>query len=71
MKIFFKQSKRTNLVHFIDISNTSHIYVCTGCKSYYLQPLAKLKENNSYVPMVGPIVNSNCEHCGNKFHVII
>ncbi|GBB88886.1 hypothetical protein RclHR1_01550020 [Rhizophagus clarus] len=48
---------------------TSYIYVCTGCKSFHLQPLAKLKENNSYVPMVGPIVNSNCEHCGNKFHI--
>ena len=55
---------------FFDISKTSHVYVCTGCKSFHLQPLAKMKENNSFIPMTGPIVNGNCEHCGNKFHVI-
>ncbi|CAG8478534.1 7350_t:CDS:10 [Funneliformis caledonium] len=46
----------------------SHVYVCSGCKSFYLQPLAKMTEKK-FVPMVGPIVNSNCIHCENKFHV--
>ncbi|KAF0499407.1 N2,N2-dimethylguanosine tRNA methyltransferase [Gigaspora margarita] len=48
---------------------TSMLYVCTGCHSYYTQPLAKVTGKNTYVPMVGPIVNNSCEHCENKFHV--
>ncbi|CAI2193852.1 14324_t:CDS:10 [Funneliformis geosporum] len=32
------------------------------------EPLAKMTEKN-FVPMVGPIVNSKCKQCENKFHV--
>ncbi|CAG8472129.1 27120_t:CDS:2, partial [Racocetra persica] len=34
-----------------------------------VEPLAKVTGKNSFVPITGPIVNSNCEYCENKFHV--
>ena len=53
-------------------SKLSHIYQCSGCESYALQPLARRTTRNGHekiVPGQGPPVSRECEHCGSVHHV--
>lgn len=50
----------------------SHVYQCTGCDTYSLQPIARLVERNGHEKIVagqGPPVGRECEHCGRVHHV--
>ncbi|KAL1488981.1 hypothetical protein ABEB36_014761 [Hypothenemus hampei] len=54
-------------------SKLSHVYHCTGCDSFVLQPLGILKRNAAnqikYALPTGPPVEKICQHCGNSFHI--
>ncbi|XP_050311091.1 probable tRNA (guanine(26)-N(2))-dimethyltransferase isoform X2 [Anthonomus grandis grandis] len=57
------------------ISKLSHVYHCTGCDSFVLQPLGITKQNEKNNQLVkfclpaGPPVGSKCEHCGGSYHI--
>ncbi|CAG8441933.1 5359_t:CDS:10 [Acaulospora morrowiae] len=48
---------------------TSMLYVCNGCHSHYMQPLAKATDKKTFVPVSGPVVDKRCEHCQSSFQV--
>ncbi|RHZ86428.1 hypothetical protein Glove_51g7 [Diversispora epigaea] len=48
---------------------TSMLHVCNGCHSYYMQPLAKLTEKGTFLPVSGSVVDRNCIHCKNTFQM--
>ncbi|XP_072395920.1 tRNA (guanine(26)-N(2))-dimethyltransferase isoform X1 [Diabrotica undecimpunctata] len=54
-------------------SKLSHVYHCTGCDSFTLQPLGITKTgekgNVKFKIPTGPPVSPNCEHCGNTHHI--
>uniref|UniRef100_A0A1A9ZX99 tRNA (guanine(26)-N(2))-dimethyltransferase n=1 Tax=Glossina pallidipes TaxID=7398 RepID=A0A1A9ZX99_GLOPL len=61
----------------LDKNKQSMIYQCTGCSTFNLQPLGSIKPNPTEtrptqvklgIP-TGPPVNTNCEHCGRKYHL--
>src|SRR6266542_1522542 len=62
---------KKKIFFFRIFSKSSYLYVFSGCKSFYLQPLAKMLEKGTFGPMTGPVVDSVCENCENKFHVKI
>ncbi|TKY65049.1 tRNA (guanine(26)-N(2))-dimethyltransferase 2 [Spatholobus suberectus] len=50
----------------------SYVYQCTGCDSFYLQPIGRtVSKINSvrYLPGYGPVVPQECNYCGKKFSV--
>ena len=50
----------------------SHVYQCSGCDTYTMQPVARLVVRNGHEKVVagqGPPVNRECEHCGRVHHV--
>lgn len=50
----------------------AHVYQCSGCDTYSLQPIARITERNGHekiVPGQGPPVGRECEHCGRVHHV--
>ncbi|CAG9764043.1 unnamed protein product [Ceutorhynchus assimilis] len=57
------------------ISKLSHVYHCTGCDSFALQPLGVTKPHEKNDKLVkfclptGPPVSSKCEHCGGSYHI--
>lgn len=61
--------------YFFYFSKLSHVYHCTGCDSFVLQPLGILRtneKNNKQVKFclpTGPLVAQKCEHCGHSHHV--
>ncbi|XP_018576509.1 probable tRNA (guanine(26)-N(2))-dimethyltransferase [Anoplophora glabripennis] len=56
-------------------SKLSHVYHCTGCDSFALQPLGILRTNDKNNKQVkfslptGPSVPQKCEHCGHPHHI--
>ncbi|XP_056643380.1 tRNA (guanine(26)-N(2))-dimethyltransferase [Diorhabda sublineata] len=53
-------------------SKLSHVYQCTGCDSFTLQPLGIIKMNDKNVKFkipTGPPVSHKCEHCGQPHHI--
>ncbi|XP_055692924.1 tRNA (guanine(26)-N(2))-dimethyltransferase [Lutzomyia longipalpis] len=58
-------------------SKQSHVFQCTGCESFTLQPLGVLKPNPTeknptqvkYALPTGPSVDSTCTHCGFRHHL--
>ncbi|CAG8436669.1 9011_t:CDS:10 [Diversispora eburnea] len=48
---------------------TSMLHVCNGCHSYYMQPLAKLTEKGTFLPVSGSVVDKNCVNCKNTFQM--
>ncbi|KAG5865910.1 hypothetical protein JTB14_011379 [Gonioctena quinquepunctata] len=56
-------------------SKLSHVYHCTGCGSFTLQPLGSLKKNEKNKDQVkfgiptGPPLSQKCEHCGHPHHM--
>ncbi|XP_017012123.2 tRNA (guanine(26)-N(2))-dimethyltransferase [Drosophila takahashii] len=61
----------------LSMSKQSWIYQCTGCETFTLQPLGITKPNPTagnpqqlkYGIPTGPVVNSQCEHCGHRHHL--
>lgn len=58
-------------------SKQSMIYQCVGCDTFTLQPLGTIKKHmtaNScqikYALPMGPKINSLCEYCSHRHHVI-
>ncbi|XP_073059231.1 tRNA (guanine(26)-N(2))-dimethyltransferase 1-like [Primulina eburnea] len=50
----------------------SYVYQCTGCDSFYLQPIGRTvsKNNNvKYHPGFGPVVPQVCSECGKKYNM--
>ncbi|ENN71141.1 hypothetical protein HUJ04_007597 [Dendroctonus ponderosae] len=56
-------------------SKLSHVYHCTGCDGFELQPLGMRKphqKNNNLVKFclpTGPPVTRNCQQCGSPYHI--
>ncbi|CAG9863209.1 unnamed protein product [Phyllotreta striolata] len=56
-------------------SKLSHVYQCTGCDSFTLQPLGITKANEKNSNLVkfkiptGPFVDRKCEHCNHPHHM--
>lgn len=55
-------------------SKLSHVYHCTGCDSFQLQPLGAIRTNSKnnqpkFAIPTGPPVSNICEHCGNPHHI--
>ncbi|KAI0273761.1 tRNA methyltransferase [Gloeopeniophorella convolvens] len=58
-------------------SKTSVYYVCSGCQSFYEQPLGKVTEKVSdrgntnilFKTHVGPPVSEKCTECGSSLHI--
>lgn len=47
-------------------SRVGIVYACTGCKSYYTQPMGVVNKrgpSTKYAPSSGPPVNMRCDVC--------
>lgn len=73
IRLFVKIDTSPCNVKFLH-SNTMMSYLCSGCHTFYLQPIGKITPNknpNTYKHFnsQGPVINSNCEFCGFKCHI--
>ncbi|KAG0237884.1 tRNA methyltransferase 1 [Actinomortierella wolfii] len=54
-------------------SNISMAYSCSGCHTYYTNPLGKITENAKgnlkFGVNIAPPIQEHCDFCGSKFHV--
>ncbi|KAG8177922.1 hypothetical protein JTE90_015357 [Oedothorax gibbosus] len=50
----------------------SLVYVCSGCGSFYFQPIGnrlKTEKGEKFSPGIGPPVNTKCSNCGHSYKV--
>lgn len=53
-------------------SKLSYVFQCTGCDSFYWQPVAKTTINGASIKHkapIGPPVDRKCPDCGGSFHI--
>ncbi|CAI6000663.1 unnamed protein product [Closterium sp. NIES-64] len=61
-------------------SKLAHVFQCSGCDSYHLQPVGRVVEGRAkkpdappppprYLPGLGPVIPPACEHCGRHLSI--